>query len=122
MVNDCKCASSDSQLIADETTTKAGDEDGELGMYRKKLLVFLATSVDYTAPNVLMLFDDHLIEEKALVFGRLKRHEEALLIYTSFLIDYTAAEQHCERHYNPNDSIDSQVRCYKIFACPMCVN
>ena len=95
--------------LADETTTKAGDEDGELGVYREKLLKFLVTSLDYDAPNILLLFDDHLIEEKALVLGRLKRHEEALLIYTSFLMNFAAAEQHCERHYDPDDGINSQV-------------
>lgn len=70
---------------------------------------FLQNSHFYTPQRILPLLDDHLIEEKAIVFGRLKRHREALLIYTQILSDFEAAELHCLKVYKENDPIDREV-------------
>lgn len=48
-------------------------------------------------------------EERALLLGRLKQHEQALTIYTSILHDFDAAEQYCQMYYDRNDSTNSQV-------------
>ena len=42
-----------------------------------------------------------LLEEKAIIYGKLKRHKEALAIYTSLLMDFPSAERHCAKHYSP---------------------
>jgi hypothetical protein len=96
-------------VFLDENTTKGGEEEGELGTYRKKLMTFLQESHFYGAQKVLMLLDDHLIEEKAIVFGRLKRHREALFIYTQILSDFDGAEKHCIQNYRKDDPLDSDV-------------
>ncbi|KAI6194837.1 Vam6/Vps39-like protein [Aphelenchoides besseyi] len=107
-------------LMSNYSITKAGDEDGELGKLRGKLLKFLQTSIGYNPQKILLLLDDYLIEEKAIVFGRLKRHEEALLIYTNVLMDFDAAERYCVEHYNPKDATNSQVffLLYKAYISP----
>lgn len=48
-----------------------------------------------------------LMHEKAVVYGRLGKHEEALLIYANFLMDYDLAEKHCEEYYN--EELNSQI-------------
>ncbi|KAI6190465.1 hypothetical protein M3Y97_00120900 [Aphelenchoides bicaudatus] len=96
-------------LSDNENTTKGGEEHGELGVYRQKLMNFLRESHFYGAQKILQLLDDHLIEEKAIVFGRLKRHREALLIYTQILADFEAAERHCLTAYREDDPVDSEV-------------
>ncbi|KAI6223780.1 hypothetical protein M3Y99_01431600 [Aphelenchoides fujianensis] len=107
-------------LSDDENITRAGEEEGELGEFRGKLLHFLQNSINYNAQKILLLLDDYLIEEKAIVFGRLKRHEEALLIYTNVLMDFAAAERYCVQHYNPKDALNSQVffLLYKAYISP----
>ncbi|CAD5226187.1 unnamed protein product [Bursaphelenchus okinawaensis] len=103
-----------------ENVTRAGLEDGDLGVYRKKLLDFLTNSYLYSAQKAMLLLDNHLIEEKAIVFGRLKRHEEALVLYTNVLMDFKAAEVYCLRNYDPRDSVNSTVFfiLYKIYTRP----
>ncbi|CAD5231120.1 unnamed protein product [Bursaphelenchus xylophilus] len=107
-------------LADNESVTRAGLEDGDLGRIRKKLLDFLTTSYSYSAQKALLLLDNHLIEEKAIVFGRLKRHEEALVLYTNVLMDFKAAENHCLRYFEPRDSVNSKVffTLYKIYTRP----
>lgn len=104
----------DQQLFSDENCTRGGEEEGELGECRRKLLAFLDSSDAYSAQKALLLLDDHLVEEKAIVFGRLKRHEEALFIYTSVLMDFQAAERHCVKYYDPADEVNSEVSTLKV--------
>jgi hypothetical protein len=78
-----------------------GKEPGELGHLRRRLLHFLAHSCRYS-PEILLvqLPQDSLFEERALVLGRLGRHEQAIAIYTHLLLDYKAAERYANHHYS----------------------
>jgi hypothetical protein len=52
------------------------------------------------------------LEEKAIIYGRLKRHEEALAIYSTVLMDFQAADRHCSHYYQPHgdDKLARNVR------------
>ncbi|XP_071441568.1 vam6/Vps39-like protein [Hetaerina americana] len=82
------------------TKPRAGEEPGELGLIRKKLLSFLESSTYYTPETVLVHFPyDCLYEEKAIVLGKLGRHEQVLSLYISFLQDIQQAINYCEKTY-----------------------
>lgn len=44
---------------------------------------------------------DALYEERALLLGRIGRHEQALSIYAHVLRDHAAAENYCRKQYSP---------------------
>ena len=72
---------------------RAGEEPGVLGELRKKLLYFLRTSKHYLPERLLAHFPhDRFYEERALLQGRLGRHEQALAIYVHVLKDPAMAE------------------------------
>ncbi|VDD86099.1 unnamed protein product [Enterobius vermicularis] len=99
-----------SALKDDEVIVRAGEEEGELGEYRRKLAYFLKVSDSYSAEKLLVqLRNDSLYEERAMLLGRLKKHEQALAIYTNVLKDYKAAENYCSTHYDRNDPENSKV-------------
>uniref|UniRef100_A0A0N5AM33 CNH domain-containing protein n=1 Tax=Syphacia muris TaxID=451379 RepID=A0A0N5AM33_9BILA len=99
-----------SSLKDGESIVRAGEEEGALGVVRQKLAHFLRTSSSYSPEKLLVqLRHDSLYEERAVLLGRLKRHEQALAIYTSILKDYKAAEEYCVAHYNRNDPENSKV-------------
>ncbi|CAD6189692.1 unnamed protein product [Caenorhabditis auriculariae] len=94
----------------DENMTMAGDEEGDLGRFRKRLLKFLQFSNAYSPQTILLQLTSHAFyEERALILGRLKQHEQALMIYTSILKNLPAAEKYCELYYNRHDEVNSQV-------------
>ncbi|KAJ8942577.1 hypothetical protein NQ318_010385 [Aromia moschata] len=67
---------------------------------RKKLLQFLDGSKQYTAENILGSFPtDSLLEERAIILGRLGRHEEALTIYMRALGDIEKTTEYCKKVY-----------------------
>ncbi|GMT09102.1 hypothetical protein PFISCL1PPCAC_399, partial [Pristionchus fissidentatus] len=105
----------------DENVIRAGQEEGELGVYRRKMLKFLHHSLSYSPNKILVQLNTYAFcEERALILGRLKKHEEALSIYTGILHDIDAAEEYCRLYYNANDPIDSQVYLHLVraFVCP----
>ncbi|XP_021925898.1 vam6/Vps39-like protein isoform X1 [Zootermopsis nevadensis] len=68
---------------------------------RAKLLQFLETSSHYTPETVFVHFPyDCLFEERAIVLGKLGRHEQALAIYLSTLGDVPRAIQYCDKVYS----------------------
>ncbi|XP_070577538.1 vam6/Vps39-like protein [Ptychodera flava] len=82
---------------------KTGKEPGELGELRSKLLYFLEISQHYVPERLLTYFPfDAFFEERALLLGRLGRHEQALAIYAHILKDTKMAEDYCRRTYDPN--------------------
>lgn len=90
-----------SSLPESEIPKKAGEEPGELGIYRKKLIKFLETSQNYTPERLLSYFPlDDFYEERAILLGRLGRHEQALAIYVHVLDDQRSAEEYCISHYD----------------------
>ncbi|PIC29009.1 hypothetical protein B9Z55_020741 [Caenorhabditis nigoni] len=94
----------------DENITRAGDEDGELGIFRKRLLRFLEISHSYSPQTVLLQLAPHaFFEERALILGRLKQHDQALALYVNTLKNVPAAEEYCKLYYNPADDTNSQV-------------
>uniref|UniRef100_A0A7E4VQ83 CNH domain-containing protein n=1 Tax=Panagrellus redivivus TaxID=6233 RepID=A0A7E4VQ83_PANRE len=88
-------------LGENEMIPRAGEEEGELGKYRTKLLNLLNSSDKYNAAKVETQLEDNMMNEKAIVYGRLGRHEEALLIYSHVLVDYELAEAHCDKYWKP---------------------
>ncbi|XP_058605490.1 vam6/Vps39-like protein isoform X2 [Onychostoma macrolepis] len=81
----------------------AGKEAGELGEYRNKLLSFLEVSSSYEPERLISDFPfDGLLEERALLLGRMGKHEQALFIYVHILKDTRMAEEYCHGHYDPS--------------------
>ncbi|XP_070698619.1 vam6/Vps39-like protein [Pempheris klunzingeri] len=79
----------------------AGKEEGDLGEFRNKLLSFLDISTSYEPARLISDFPfDGLLEERALLLGRMGKHEQALFIYVHILKDTRMAEEYCHRHYN----------------------
>lgn len=92
--------------------SKARDEDGEvnnedaneLTEMKSKLLSFLELSNHYIPEMLLVHFPyDSLFEERALLMGKLGKHEQALAIYTHILQDMIKAEEYCHKNYNKED-------------------
>ncbi|XP_071963059.1 vam6/Vps39-like protein [Antedon mediterranea] len=84
-----------------QAPASAGMEPGELGEVRSKLLFFLETSRYYIPEQLLTHFPfDGFFEERALLLGRLGRHEQALAIYAHVLKDTQMAEEYCSRNYH----------------------
>uniref|UniRef100_A0A8C5ISU0 VPS39 subunit of HOPS complex n=1 Tax=Junco hyemalis TaxID=40217 RepID=A0A8C5ISU0_JUNHY len=85
------------------TPVPAGEEGGDLGDYRKKLLLFLEKSSCYEPSRLISDFPfDGLLEERALLLGRMGKHEQALFIYVHILKDTNMAENYCHKHYDRN--------------------
>uniref|UniRef100_A0A3B4XF50 VPS39 subunit of HOPS complex n=1 Tax=Seriola lalandi dorsalis TaxID=1841481 RepID=A0A3B4XF50_SERLL len=79
----------------------AGKEKGKLGEFRNKLLSFLDISTSYEPARLISDFPfDGLLEERALLLGRMGKHEQALFIYVHVLKDTRMAEEYCHGHYN----------------------
>lgn len=89
-----------SELPEGEPLPRAGKEPGELGELRNTLLTFLRESKFYQPQNLLTHFPDGFFEERALLLGRLGRHEAALAIYIHVINDITMASQYCKRTFN----------------------
>ncbi|PFX22208.1 Vam6/Vps39-like protein [Stylophora pistillata] len=77
-----------------------GSEPGELGELRGRLLFLLETSKHYQAQHLLTHFPESFYHERALLLGRVGRHEEALAIYIHILHNIKLAEEYCHRNYN----------------------
>lgn len=84
-------------LLAKYTGDKpAGQEEGELGELRRKLLDFLEISDHYTTQGLpALLLNEGLGEERAIVLGKLGDHEEALCIFIYLLKSPKRAEEYC---------------------------
>ncbi|XP_015109474.1 vam6/Vps39-like protein [Diachasma alloeum] len=67
---------------------------------RQKLQQFLEKSVHYTPETVLVQFpSDCLFEERAIILGRLGRHQQAISIYVNLLNDVPRAIKYCHNVY-----------------------
>ncbi|XP_067011579.1 vam6/Vps39-like protein [Anabrus simplex] len=87
-----------SQQLLSPTATPSEHEEGQ--KMRCKLLGFLQQSSHYTPETVLVHFPyDCLFEERAIVLGKLGRHEQALSIYVSILGDVSRAIDYCDKVY-----------------------
>jgi hypothetical protein len=89
---------------------KAGEEPDGLGFLRSKLLNFLQSSMHYKPENLISKFPaNDLFEERALLLGRLGKHEVALAIYAHILKDPKMAEDYCKRIYDPENEENKEV-------------
>ncbi|CAK8694992.1 unnamed protein product [Clavelina lepadiformis] len=98
----------DSLAEEDQTTLQRGPV--ELTETRNKLLFFLETSQQYQAERILPEFPpDRLLEERAVLLGRMGNYEQALALYAHSLKDPIRAENFCQLVYNQNPSKNSDV-------------
>lgn len=68
------------------TDKKANITEEEVQHTKSKLLAFLEKSTHYTPERVILHFpNDALFEERAIILGKLGRHEQALAIYVQIL-------------------------------------
>lgn len=68
-------------------------------MYQR-LLVFLDASQHYRANRLLaQIPSDDMTEVRAILLGRMGKHEDALRLYIYQLKDHAAAERYCSRVY-----------------------
>lgn len=75
------------KIIVKNADNKITDE--ELQHTKSKLVSFLEKSAHYTPERVLLHFPaDGLFEERAIVLGKLGRHEQALAIYVLILGEF----------------------------------
>jgi len=81
---------------------KAGDEESRKAAY-EKLLLFVDSTTHYRVDRLLgVLPSDDLFETRAILLGRLGRHDSALEIYVYRLRDYDKAERYCKRIHQPD--------------------
>ena len=84
-------------LSESQEMAKAGQEPGELGELRKKLLQFLTESEHYDPRDLLVSFPmETLYIEQAILNGRMGNHDKALSIYIHVLKEPKQAEVYCE--------------------------
>lgn len=83
------------------------DTDAEqLKDVRAKLFKILKDTKHYSAEAVLKDFPTTtMLEERAIVLGRLKKHEEVLAIYIQVLGDVKKASKYCEENYDDDNDI-----------------
>jgi len=80
---------------------KKGDEKSSQRAHAK-LLHFIDTTHHYRIDRLYgILSSEDLFEAKAILLGRLGRHDQALELYVYRLQDYMKAEEHCKRVYQP---------------------
>ncbi|KAJ1564410.1 Vam6/Vps39-like protein [Cladochytrium tenue] len=72
--------------------------------YLRAIMLGLAGSDEAEVARVLEVSDAALLEERAILLSRLKRHGEALEIYVEKLKGFRDAQEYCDRHYSPDDA------------------
>lgn len=88
-------------LKSDPDFDKVNQKKIELDLVREKLINFLKTSNKYSAEKVLVDFQcDDLFEERAIVLGKLAKHEKVLSIYIQILGDVEKAIEYCDLVYS----------------------
>lgn len=88
------------KCLAALTPTATPAEKENVQHIRQKLQQFLEKSQHYTPETVLRDFPfDCLYEERAIILGRLGRHQQAVSIYINLLNDVPKAIQYCNNVY-----------------------
>lgn len=81
------------------------ESGAEAGAY-DKLLAFLNDSTHYRPYRVMnKLSGKEMPEARAILLGRMGKHEEALKIYVYRLQDYAAAESYCVKAYQSTNNV-----------------
>ncbi|KAE8540615.1 hypothetical protein D1P53_002978 [Cryptococcus gattii VGV] len=91
----------------EEESEKAKEEERERENAYTKLLKFLNDSTHYRPYRLLNKLSGQaeMPEARAILLGRMGKHEEALKIYVYRLHDYTAAESYCVKAYQSNNNV-----------------
>ncbi|KAJ8719630.1 hypothetical protein PYW08_011805 [Mythimna loreyi] len=86
------------EIYREKITDKKGQlSDIEVQHIRLKLLRFLEKSTHYTPETVAVHFPtDSLFEERAIIYGKLEHHEQALAILVLILGDVDKALRYCD--------------------------
>jgi len=72
-----------------------------------KLLKFIDTTEHYRPDRLYGLLSEDLYEARAILLGRMGRHEHALELYVYKLGDFAKAEEHCKRISSPAQTSSS---------------
>ncbi|KAM0752115.1 hypothetical protein T439DRAFT_299856 [Meredithblackwellia eburnea MCA 4105] len=76
----------------------------------QKLLELLETSISYRADRILgRLPSEDMYQVRAILLGRLGRHEGALQLYVYQLEDHATAEEYCKRVYDSDPNMRSTI-------------
>ncbi|KAL0955078.1 hypothetical protein HGRIS_003995 [Hohenbuehelia grisea] len=88
------------------STTLAARKKGNEALRNElfaKLLNFIDTTDHYHIDRLYgLLSSEDLYEARAILLGRMGRHDQALELYVYRLHDYVKAEEYCRRIYQPN--------------------
>ncbi|KAJ0176102.1 hypothetical protein K1T71_008276 [Dendrolimus kikuchii] len=88
------------QINAKQTETEKRDRD-EL---HYRLLIFLEKSENYDVERILMnMPKEGFLEERAILYGKLGKYEDGLIIYVSLMENLDKAIQYCEKMYDAKD-------------------
>lgn len=110
-----------STLSPEDTSLAALTKRKEGVELRNKLTEFLKTSQHYNPQQIIIRFPyDDLFEERAVLMGKIGRHEQALAIYTHILKNSSQAEEYCQRVYDPTKEgrKDVYLMLLKLYAAP----
>ncbi|KAF9064436.1 hypothetical protein BDP27DRAFT_1230507 [Rhodocollybia butyracea] len=68
----------------------------------RKLLEFISTTIRYRVDRLYgLLSSEDLYEARAILLGKLGRHDQALELYVYRLQDYLKAEEYCKQYHQP---------------------
>ncbi|KAL3283596.1 hypothetical protein HHI36_006734 [Cryptolaemus montrouzieri] len=78
--------------------------EDQTDLHRRMLLEFLEKSQHYVPESVLAQFpNEGFLEERAVILGRLGRHDQALATYIRVLGDIDKALKYCDKVYDQNN-------------------
>lgn len=101
---------------------KCGDEERREEVY-SKLLHFIDTTNYYHPARLYGRLSEDLYEARAILLGRMGRHEHALELYAYKLGDFKKAEEYCKRAHQPNtDTSTIFLTLLKLYLRPMIKN
>nr|CAB3267641.1 vam6/Vps39-like protein [Phallusia mammillata] len=99
--------------LPEEDQLQVGCGPIELTETRGKLLTFLEISTSYQPERILPDFPtNRLLEERAILLGRLGYYQQALALYANVLKDPIRAESYCVKIYNQDPSLNKDVFFY----------
>lgn len=105
-----------------ERIQSLGLEDPRANTIRTKLLAFLGKSDYYNPETVLIRFPRNcMFEERAIINGKLGRHDHALGIYILVLGDYRRALEYCDKVFSTKKtgSENVYIEVVKLLTCPL---
>ncbi|KAF9223920.1 hypothetical protein BS17DRAFT_781417 [Gyrodon lividus] len=83
-------------------SAKKRGEEKKHGEVYTKLLRFIDATEHYRPDRLYGLLSEDLYEARAILLGRMGRHEHALELYVYKLGDFAKAEEHCKRISSPS--------------------